>query len=140
MKWSMLPVDKQAVARIEQVIKSEAYSLLRSEHRLHNREARLTGDPTSSAGGPSPSQSDYELGLLRVALAAACEDGRLVITVVDIEVLELLFAGHNLTSTARLTGLSIYEVKKSRDRWRQAYALATGDERVEESPRHTLSA
>ena len=44
IKWSALPPDRASVARIEQVIKTEASSWRRSEQRLHARERRAAAD------------------------------------------------------------------------------------------------
>jgi tetrahydromethanopterin S-methyltransferase subunit A len=45
MKWATIPAAKKPVARIEQVIKTEAYSVIRSERRLKEREGKVARNP-----------------------------------------------------------------------------------------------
>ena len=118
IRWRDLPAAKQGVARIEQIIKSEAYSLLRSEHRSRLREQKSIHD-RSSPGNDAHGNDIGELGLVRQMLADACRQQHFTPTVADIEVIELLFAGYRIADIVRVTGLSRYEVKRSRERWRR---------------------
>ena len=141
IKWSTIPHEKASVARIEQVVKTEAFSFLRSETRAKERDTRVARDPTSAIGRSSiHGQTGHELGLLRAALAETCKREKIPISTTDIEVIELLFAGHNLSSIARSMGISIYEVKKSRERWRVVCSLTEGDSLSDRPPPRTLSA
>jgi DNA-directed RNA polymerase specialized sigma24 family protein len=127
MKWSRLPPDKASVARIEQIIKSEAYSMLRSEQRRREREARVAHDRSSPGCFHRPGQyvtdpGDQALSLLRQTLVATCKREKILITAADIEVLELLFSGCSPSEVARITGLGRYKVRKSRLRWASVLA------------------
>ncbi len=130
MKWTTISADKAAVARLEQVIKSEAHSMRRSEERLKNREARAGYD--RSAMTPV-TYGHPELNLLRRALVETCRRERIPITSADIEVLELLYAGFTLAETTRLTGLARHDVKGSRRKWRLVLKLTKVDPLVEGS-------
>ena len=117
IKWSTISPEKQSVARIEQVIKSEAFSVLRSEDRSRHRETRVVHDRASGVGGRGQGFGDPELCLLRRALAETCKRESIPITTVDVEVIEALFAGCNVTTIARLMGLTRHEVRRSKRRW-----------------------
>ena len=122
MKWHTISPDKRGVARIEQVIKTEAYSVLRSEHRLRERETRFVRDPVC----PSPAitqRDDHEICLLRRAMAETCKRHDITITTAEVEILELLFGGRTPSAVVRLTGLSRYEVRKARRKWQHIVNL-----------------
>ncbi len=122
MKWSRIAPSKSRVARIEQVIKSEAYSMIRSEQRRRDRETRVVHDRSSSRhhGGSSldgHDPGDQALCVLRQALIATCKREQIRVTAIDTEVLELLFGGCSPAEVARITGLSRYKVRRSRHLW-----------------------
>lgn len=116
MKWARVPAHKKPVARIEQVIKTEAYSLLRSEQRLRDRERKVAYDPTLRSSADTVDEIDR--CLLRKAIVQVCRREGLSLTPCDVEILELLFAGYSLSAIVRHTGLTRHEVKKSRAKWR----------------------
>lgn len=127
MKWSKIPRSKSSVARIEQVIKSEAFSMLRSEQRRRERESRVAHDRSShrhfgDVGRDDTDPDDQALCELRQALVATCKREKIAITAIDIEVLELLFSGCSPAEVARLTGLSRYRIRRSRHRWASVLA------------------
>jgi DNA-directed RNA polymerase specialized sigma24 family protein len=140
VKWQSLSTEKQSVARIEQVIKSEAYSLLRSEQRLKDREVRAVADPAASSGALAANERAHDVGMLRMALAETCRRSGIPMSIVDVEVLEMLLAGYNLAETAQATGLSIYEVKRSRARWRFVCTSTMRGAPAEDSPRRSQHA
>jgi hypothetical protein len=123
VRWTAISPDRLAVARIEQVIKSEAYSVLRSEKRARNREARVSGDPANPVLGTASRPGAEELVELRVAIAETCRRENIGIAEHDVEVLELLFAGHTMSEVVRLTGLARHTVKQSRRTWQQVLRL-----------------
>lgn len=126
IKWTTIPVDHPQ-ARIEQVVKSEATSVLRSELRARERDTRATLDPSlaPSRGAQNPSQRD--LHELRIALAQTAVSKSIPITSDDLEVLELLFAGWPMTDTVRLTGLSRSRVRRSKSTWKRIAAALVAE-------------
>ena len=137
VKWSSLSTTKRSVARIEQVVKTEAYSLLRSERRLRDRELRAVADPAVSAAVQSHGERAREVALLRLALAETCRREKIHLAPLDIEIFELLLAGFSLTGAAQATGSTMHEVRRSRDRWRHVCELTLSACRIEESPNRT---
>jgi hypothetical protein len=131
IKWTTISADRASVARIEQVIKSEAHSLRRSEDRLANRENRVGSDRSLAR---STDYGNPDLALLRVALADTCRREHISMTAADIEVLELLFAGLSVEGTARIMDLARHQVKSSRTKWRLVVRLTRSDPLVEGSP------
>jgi hypothetical protein len=124
MKWAKIPAHKKPVARIEQVIKTEAYSLIRSEQRLHDREQKVARDPTLRSGNAGTAD-EIDRRLLRRAIVQECKNHQVTVTASDVEVLELLFAGYSLSAIVNHSGLSRHEVKKSRAKWRTILARIT---------------
>lgn len=127
MKWATIPAGNKSVARIEQVIKTEAYSVIRSEQRLQARQSRYVRDPTSAAGGAGRSSGDLEFCLLRRAIVETCKREGIVLTQYDVEVFELLLAGYDMTGIGRCTGLSRYEVTKARAKWQNVLSMTIVD-------------
>lgn len=142
IKWTFIPAEKASVARIEQVVKSEALSLLRSESRLKHREARVASDPTTPTrrSVSHSAEHEHEFIALRIALATTCKREHIGITPTDIEVLELLLAGHTLASTARAMGITSYEVKRSRARWQHVYSRTFSEPTTDAAPYRTQPA
>ena len=114
MKWTRISASRRGVARLEQVIKSEAYSFLRSERRSRDRDTRVFADPSLPAAGPSRPHNDHDVVLLRLAIAETSRRVGISLTTEDVEVFELLNAGYNLSDIVRLTDLSRHNVKSSR--------------------------
>ena len=115
MKWARISAERAGIARLEQVIKSEAYSMIRSERRAKERETRVFDDRSSPLGGSTRPHTDQDMVLLRRALAETIASSGLVVTVQDLEVLELLMAGLSISDVVRRTGISRYQVKRSRE-------------------------
>lgn len=118
IKWTAIPSDNHR-ARIEQVIKTEAASALRSELRARERDTRVAVDPTRLEGHGAGDDSERDLRLLRVAFAQAAARESIPLTADDVEILELLFGGSTITETTRLTGLPRSTVRRSRSTWRR---------------------
>ena len=120
-RWLAISPD-HPTARIETIITSEAYSLLRSEGRRRARERRVVEDRSSPIGKDSLVHHGEDLPLLRRMLADSCRHHGIAITAVDLEVLELLCAGYTIAETARSMELPRHVVKRSRARWQLAAA------------------
>lgn len=123
VKWRSIPAHMLGVARIEQVIKSEAYSVLRSEQRWRARDTRFVGDPSLHPSWASGA-TDHELSILRRTLAETCKQHRISITDLDVEVLELLFAGLAISAVVRVTGMPRHRIRQSRDKWKRVLTKA----------------
>jgi DNA-binding CsgD family transcriptional regulator len=122
-KWVTIPSRKRGVARIERVIMSEAYSLLRSESRLAERERRAALDRSLDTARAAASH-ELELVVLRRAMAQALQRQRLQITANDLEVLDYLWAGSSVAEIARSLGCSRHHVIQSREKWRRVVRIA----------------
>jgi hypothetical protein len=85
---------------------------------------RPEGQPVTG-GRPRYDRAD-DLVALRAILAETCQREAIAVTPVDIEVLELLLAGYTAICTAQAIGLSLSEVRRSRDRWSLVCRLAAG--------------
>jgi DNA-directed RNA polymerase specialized sigma24 family protein len=120
IKWARIPESKRGVARIEQVIKSEAYSLLRSIQRARARDTSIALHP---AGNSDPDDGARSLALLRQAMAETCKRHRIPVTDADVELLELLVAGLTQEQAARAMGIPRHEVRRSRATWQRVLRL-----------------
>lgn len=129
IKWTTIPSDKER-ARIEQVVKSEAISALRSELRARERDTRASCDPSLSKVEHNLGQEERDLRLLRTALAQAAAREASPVNSADVEILELLFAGSTITETVRLTGLSRSAVRRSRRMWQRIARRVLYDEQA----------
>lgn len=127
IKWTTISADNER-ARIEQVVKTEATSALRSELRARERDTRATCDRSFSKDASQSSQAERDLRLLRLALAQAAAREGIPLTSADAEVLELLFAGSTITETVRLTGLPRSLVRRSRSTWRRIASRVLDDD------------
>ncbi len=128
IRWYAMSAEKNGVAQIEQVIKSEAYSLLRSERRARNRDTASLTDRGLGRGDGDRAMIDPDIVVLRRAIAHYCVANGIVLGASDVEVLELLFAGYSMAEIMRTTNLSRYEVKSSRALWRRILrAIDLGD-------------
>lgn len=113
-RWRRVNPDHPS-ARLEMLIRSEALSLLRSDDRRRRREQRAAG--ARSIASTSDLTQESSLDLLRWELARTCQRDGIEMSATDIEVLELLLAGHTLAETARMMGVERHVVKRSRRRW-----------------------
>lgn len=133
VKWTRISASRRGVARLEQVIKSEAYSFIRSERRYRDRDTRVFADRSSPVAGSSLPHNDNDVVLLRLALAETSERAGIAITTDDVEVFELLIAGYSLSEIVRETGLSRHSVKSSRRKLQELLSRtlceSTADER-----------
>ncbi|MEM8925742.1 MAG: hypothetical protein AAGD35_19745 [Actinomycetota bacterium] len=116
LKWRHLPADQRAVGRLEQVVKSEAFSFLRSEQRAKERDTRVTSD-RSISGASAAAAAD--LRELRRAIAQTCQRHEIELTALDVEFFEQIVAGFSMADVARNCGANRYEVRKVRDKWRR---------------------
>lgn len=125
IKWQRASPDKAGVARIERVIASVAADLVRSELRAQGRTAKVAADPTlnGSANASVPARA-AELAALRVILADVCRRLKRQPTSFDLEVIELLFAGHPVVEVARMIRVPRHAVRRSVRRWRTILAAA----------------
>lgn len=127
IKWASIPSHKRSVARIEQVLKTEAYSLLRAEHRARERDTRVASDPSLRSKVATQTQGDVDYRLLRQALAEACRQERVRLSTIDVQVIEMVFAGFNLAEIERSLGVPRHEVRRSRNKWRRLAQLVLSD-------------
>lgn len=117
IRWQSLPKDHPS-ARIETLIRSEAFSLLRSEHRRSEREQRAAIDRAREPRAQAPDLGDPTAAvLLRTALAQISARIGIDLGTTDIEIFELLLAGHSIADASRVTGLPRHVIKRSRIRW-----------------------
>ena len=117
MKWARISADRRGVARIEQVIKTEAYSFIRSERRSRERETRAHADRSLPTDGSARPHSEHEAMLLRRSLVETSRRAGVPITATDIEVLELLLVGFSPSDIVRRTDLTRHRVRASRRKW-----------------------
>ena len=134
LKWVRISPARRRVARIEQVIKSEAYSLIRSERRARERDTRAVGDRSSPLGGSARAHTDQDLAELRLALSTAGRQTGIELSAEDIEVFELINAGYNLSEIVRKTGLSRHTVRSSRLRLQHLIRATLNEPTTEPSP------
>ncbi len=117
IRWVMMPKDTTHKARIEQVIISEAYSLLRSEARIRGRERRAGTDPTRAMASWTAPETDVPI--LRHSLSEALEQQESEFENDDLEVLEFLYTGYSIAEICRATDFSRYYVARSRAKWQR---------------------
>ena len=134
MKWIRIPAHKKSVARIEQVLKTECWSILRSERRTRERETRAATDPSLTSRGEHHVEREMEFRLLRRALAETCERERIRLTVLDVEVFELICCGFNLAEIARSLDAPRHEVRRAQMTWRQVIKLTLSSDLPEVQP------
>lgn len=127
IKWRHIPGEKRGVARIEQVIRSEANSLLRSEKRLKGREARASLDRSRTVSAGS---SDHDWCLLRQALVEVSYRMGVSLSEIDLEVFELLVSGLTMAQVARTMNRPRHLIKASRTKW-QRIIDASADPQIE---------
>ena len=127
IKWRQLSPESKARARIEQVIKTEALSVIRSERRLKAREIRA-GEDRALAPSQRPSDStDRNSAELRVLIAHACKKHRIQLTALELEIYEFLNAGLSLSEIERQLHLRRHKVRQIKERWQLVLTLALSD-------------
>ncbi len=119
IKWARIPADRRGIARIEQVIKSEAYSFLRSERRARERDTRSVSDRSLAVGATSRAHTAQDAVELRQALAETIRSSGVTVTATDVEVFELLLSGLSPSDIVRRTSLTRHQVRKSRKLWQK---------------------
>ncbi|MDH3682677.1 MAG: hypothetical protein OEV40_22320 [Acidimicrobiia bacterium] len=134
MKWARISTDRRGVARLEQVIKSEAYSFIRSERRARDRDSRVYADRSSPIAGHARPHTDQDTVLMRRALAETCRQEGISLNARDIEVLELLLAGFSLSDIVRRTGFTRHQVKSSRRKWQDILRKTLAEPAAERRP------
>lgn len=117
IKMAHLPKRQRARARIEQIIKTEAYSVLRSEGRAIERDRRAATDRGLSGDGEARIDPAQELVLFRRTLGEAVLRSGEPITDFDTTVIELALAGLNQAEIERSLGCTRSEVRSSVRRW-----------------------
>lgn len=130
IKWSGLPSPQREVGRIEQVIKSEAFSLLRSEERARERERRAAADRSRGMSDAVADTTSADLRLLREAIAQTCKREGIDLSGRDVEFVELILAGLRLSEAQRTMNASRHEVRKLRDKWRRILRQMTTNDMV----------
>ncbi|MCP3990538.1 MAG: hypothetical protein GY724_15780 [Actinomycetia bacterium] len=120
MKWANIPADRASVARIEQVIKTEAYSTLRE---LGRSRARDTSYALHPAGDADPDAAARDYFVLRRAMVETCKRHNFTITTTDVELLELLMAGLTQEQAAKAMELPRHRVRRSRKLWQRVLEL-----------------
>lgn len=134
MKWARISADRRGVARIEQVIKTEAYSFIRSERRSRERDTRAVNDRGLAIGGTGRPYSDYDLVVLRNALAETIQRMGATVTAGDIEVFELLVEGFSPSEIVRRTDLTRHQVRRSRLLWQELLRTTLSTPNLSQSP------
>ncbi len=128
VRWLSIPGARQSVARIEQVVKSEAHSILRSERRTKAREERYERDRSRARCADSASSS-FEERALRASLRRVAAANRITLTPFDARVLDLLLAGCSAADAGRRLGVGRHRVRQSRDKWRRVVELSADADR-----------
>ncbi len=124
LRWQAMPRDLPR-ARIETLIRSEAYSVLRSEKRRSEREHRASNDRATAFNHLAHQLvAGDALPTIKLDIARACRQSGIPISALDLEVLELLFAGYTVADATRAMALPRHVVKRSRERWRQILSIA----------------
>ena len=123
IKWQGISRTKAGSARIEQVVKTEALSILRSTHRTMARDTRVVTDPSSNIGRSHSEQREREQVELTRALIETCKNERITVRRPDVEVLELLLAGYRTAEIVRSTALSRHTVRTSKRLWQRVVEL-----------------
>lgn len=118
LRWRKISPTKQGVARIEQVVKSEARSFLRSEDRRRHREHRWASDAVRCGGQPLPWLDHERRMLMRSLLATAARMG-IEVTPLDRQVLVLVFCGLRESDMVREIPASRHRVRRSKAKWRR---------------------
>ncbi len=126
IKWTSIHPGKRDIARVEQVIKSEAASWRRSEQRRRAREANYATDPTRCSQPPTTSVVGLDLVILLDVLEQTATRRGIVVDSEDRTILGLLLDGMSISEVARKTNKKRHSVKKSRERWQLIWRLAVG--------------
>lgn len=124
IKWASLPAPKRAVARIEQVIKTEAASWYRSEQRMRQRESKAITDRSIGATELVGPGAEVEMLLVKQILYDVASQNDIKISSRDIIVVEDLLAGLRVSEIVSTRKLSRYRVTRSREKWRIILRLA----------------
>ncbi|MFV0259303.1 MAG: hypothetical protein ACK5PP_12745 [Acidimicrobiales bacterium] len=127
LKYTQLPAEQRPRARIEQIIKTEAYSVLRSEQRRRERETGYVSDP-SRPSGERRVDAAFDAVVLRQAIVKTCREADIEVSVIDIEVFELLVVGYSLAEITRMGDFSRHEIVRSRDNWRRILRRVLADD------------
>jgi hypothetical protein len=134
IKWSRISSERRGVARIEQVIKTEAYSLIRSERRARDRDTRAHADRSLNATGSVRPHNDHDAVLLRRSLVETSLREGVVLRSVDLEVLELVLAGFSPAEIVRRTDLTRHQVRRSRRTWQDLLRRSMIESEVSDEP------
>ncbi len=125
IKWLSIPDHKLDVARIEQVVKSESDSAVRSTQRRLTRDHRSTTDRHLTAAV----RSTEGFGLLLLALLQTADAIGVEPTEFDLRVLLLLFAGYSMSAIEELVPEKTrHDIRKSRGTWQEITTAMYRDE------------
>lgn len=117
IRWRSIDPQKRGVARIEQVVKSEAASLSRSEWRRRSRESLYSTDRSRSPWAPT----EIHMSLLLQDLEHVADTVGIAISESDRQLLEVLIDGVPMTHAANSLGLTRHQARRSRDQWRLVF-------------------
>jgi DNA-directed RNA polymerase specialized sigma24 family protein len=134
IKWAKISSDRRGIARIEQVIKTEAYSFIRSERRARERDTRAHTDRSLTTDGQDRPHNEHEAVLLRRSLAETSKREGITITDVDREVFELMLVGFRPSEIVRRTDLTRHQVRRSRQMWQQLLRRTISEPAASRSP------
>ena len=116
IRWARLSSDLQTVARLEQVVASEANSIVRSEGRRRDREERSARDPTLH---PSlVTRDSEEQVVVAIVIGQSMRRSTAPFTDLELLILDLLRAGLTTAEICRRHNLSRYYVGQVRRQWR----------------------
>lgn len=118
-KWRRISPEKAGVARMEQVVRSESDSMVRSAGRRLARDHNATVDPSLSPRA----RATEKFNLLFLALEQTADALGIELTDDDRLVMVMLFAGYSITAIEEHSDLTRHQIRTSKTRW-QAVATA----------------
>ncbi len=128
VKWQSIDAAKAGVARIEQVIKTEAASWRRGEERRRARERRSAQDPTIGFAVQSSTPLELEAVLVGETLNTTLERENVPVSEKDLQALEMLYDGHWMSSVSAELCTSRHSIRRSRQVWSLVWRLATRED------------
>ncbi len=123
IKWTSIDESKADRARLEQVVKTEAASYLRSEGRRRTREIRFATDRARVNRRSDDESLAVDMRLAAGLLASLARRRGISITAIDVLILNRLLDGEAISRIARELHVTRWVVKQSRQRWQLAARL-----------------
>ncbi|MCP4963717.1 MAG: hypothetical protein GY926_00590 [bacterium] len=117
IKWTSIDESRADRARLEQVVKTEAASYLRSEGRRKAREIRYATDRARGYQHSDDESAAVDLRLAAGLLASLARQRDISITTIDVRILTQLLNGETISGIARDLDVTRRVVKQSRQRW-----------------------